>query len=265
MIKKALYTIINKWINVYNYIFIFDIQICLNVCVTALPVPLTLSAGTPYMSVCIRCCECRNVYKFVTAQQSWGFNPDHSDGRIQQCWNSARTVFSTLPFWRNKPKTYIDVFGLLYVCEGLYLLPFQEYTMLCMLCGKAEDSISVMPDDPRQSAPLFWRGKTQDRASGAYTQFRPCWAPEAVLNRWPILIPLCVCVFGNLPKMDPALTGTIRSMNGGCFLAFSLRRTRRMLWSMVLIQSDQNESCKLNILYVFRTKPPAHPRFQHSC
>ncbi|KAI4880537.1 protein Churchill [Hoplias malabaricus] len=32
---------------------------------------------------------------------------------------------------------------------------YQEYTMLCMLCGKAEDSISVMPDDPRQSAPLF--------------------------------------------------------------------------------------------------------------
>uniref|UniRef100_A0A3B4HAE0 Protein Churchill n=2 Tax=Haplochromini TaxID=319058 RepID=A0A3B4HAE0_9CICH len=31
----------------------------------------------------------------------------------------------------------------------------QEYTMLCMLCGKAEDSISVLPDDPRQSAPLF--------------------------------------------------------------------------------------------------------------
>uniref|UniRef100_A0A8C3G386 Protein Churchill n=1 Tax=Cyclopterus lumpus TaxID=8103 RepID=A0A8C3G386_CYCLU len=32
---------------------------------------------------------------------------------------------------------------------------YQEYTMLCMLCGKAEDSISVLPDDPRQSAPLF--------------------------------------------------------------------------------------------------------------
>ncbi|TRY57075.1 hypothetical protein DNTS_023965, partial [Danionella cerebrum] len=30
-----------------------------------------------------------------------------------------------------------------------------EYTMLCMLCGKAEDSISVLPDDPRQTAPLF--------------------------------------------------------------------------------------------------------------
>lgn len=36
---------------------------------------------------------------------------------------------------------------------GLY--PLQEYTMLCMLCGKAEDSISVLPDDPRQTAPLF--------------------------------------------------------------------------------------------------------------
>ncbi|XP_072896307.1 protein Churchill [Hemitrygon akajei] len=32
---------------------------------------------------------------------------------------------------------------------------YQEYTMLCMLCGKAEDSISVLPDDPRQMAPLF--------------------------------------------------------------------------------------------------------------
>ncbi|XP_077442750.1 protein Churchill [Stigmatopora argus] len=32
---------------------------------------------------------------------------------------------------------------------------YQEYTMLCMLCGKAEDSISVLPDDPRQSASLF--------------------------------------------------------------------------------------------------------------
>ncbi|KAM8847542.1 protein Churchill [Synchiropus splendidus] len=29
---------------------------------------------------------------------------------------------------------------------------YQEYTMLCMLCGKAEDSISVLPDDPRQSS-----------------------------------------------------------------------------------------------------------------
>lgn len=35
------------------------------------------------------------------------------------------------------------------------LFNVQEYTMLCMLCGKAEDSISVLPDDPRQSAPLF--------------------------------------------------------------------------------------------------------------
>ncbi|XP_078007658.1 protein Churchill isoform X1 [Phascolarctos cinereus] len=32
---------------------------------------------------------------------------------------------------------------------------YQEYTMLCLLCGKAEDSISVLPDDPRQMAPLF--------------------------------------------------------------------------------------------------------------
>ncbi|XP_048456400.1 protein Churchill [Rhincodon typus] len=32
---------------------------------------------------------------------------------------------------------------------------YQEYTMLCMLCGKAEDSISILPDDPRQMAPLF--------------------------------------------------------------------------------------------------------------
>ncbi|KAM5129828.1 protein Churchill [Mantella aurantiaca] len=32
---------------------------------------------------------------------------------------------------------------------------YQEYTMLCMLCGRAEDSVSVLPDDPRQMAPLF--------------------------------------------------------------------------------------------------------------
>lgn len=37
----------------------------------------------------------------------------------------------------------------------LFISCYQEYTMLCMLCGKAEDSISVLPDDPRQSAPLF--------------------------------------------------------------------------------------------------------------
>ncbi|XP_033892734.2 protein Churchill [Acipenser ruthenus] len=32
---------------------------------------------------------------------------------------------------------------------------YQEYTMLCMLCGKAEDTISILPDDPRRMAPLF--------------------------------------------------------------------------------------------------------------
>ncbi|XP_025047795.1 protein Churchill [Alligator sinensis] len=32
---------------------------------------------------------------------------------------------------------------------------YQEYTMLCLLCGRAEDSISILPDDPRQMAPLF--------------------------------------------------------------------------------------------------------------
>ncbi|XP_053922665.1 protein Churchill isoform X1 [Cuculus canorus] len=32
---------------------------------------------------------------------------------------------------------------------------YQEYTMLCLLCGRAEDSISVLPDDPRQMTPLF--------------------------------------------------------------------------------------------------------------
>lgn len=31
----------------------------------------------------------------------------------------------------------------------------QEYTMLCLLCGRAEDSISILPDDPRQMTPLF--------------------------------------------------------------------------------------------------------------
>ncbi|KFW07540.1 Protein Churchill, partial [Eurypyga helias] len=35
------------------------------------------------------------------------------------------------------------------------LSPLQEYTMLCLLCGRAEDSISVLPDDPRQMTPLF--------------------------------------------------------------------------------------------------------------
>uniref|UniRef100_A0A8C4WHR4 Protein Churchill n=1 Tax=Gopherus evgoodei TaxID=1825980 RepID=A0A8C4WHR4_9SAUR len=32
---------------------------------------------------------------------------------------------------------------------------YQEYTMLCLLCGRAEDSVSILPDDPRQTAPLF--------------------------------------------------------------------------------------------------------------
>ncbi|XP_042302765.1 protein Churchill [Sceloporus undulatus] len=32
---------------------------------------------------------------------------------------------------------------------------YQEYTMLCMLCGRAEDSISVLPDDPHLMTPLF--------------------------------------------------------------------------------------------------------------
>ncbi|XP_062488568.1 protein Churchill, partial [Pezoporus occidentalis] len=32
---------------------------------------------------------------------------------------------------------------------------YQEYTMLCLLCGRAEDSISILPDDPRQMTPLF--------------------------------------------------------------------------------------------------------------
>lgn len=35
-------------------------------------------------------------------------------------------------------------------------LSFQEYTMLCMLCGRAEDSISILPDDPHLMTPLFW-------------------------------------------------------------------------------------------------------------
>ncbi|XP_010562677.1 PREDICTED: protein farnesyltransferase subunit beta-like [Haliaeetus leucocephalus] len=34
---------------------------------------------------------------------------------------------------------------------------YQEYTMLCLLCGRAEDSISILPDDPRQMTPLFSR------------------------------------------------------------------------------------------------------------
>ncbi|NXA40625.1 CHUR protein, partial [Eudromia elegans] len=31
---------------------------------------------------------------------------------------------------------------------------YQEYTMLCLLCGRAEDSVSVLPDDPRHGTPL---------------------------------------------------------------------------------------------------------------
>ncbi|NXV23651.1 CHUR protein, partial [Cepphus grylle] len=34
-------------------------------------------------------------------------------------------------------------------------VPPQEYTMLCLLCGRAEDSVSILPDDPRQMTPLF--------------------------------------------------------------------------------------------------------------
>ena len=32
---------------------------------------------------------------------------------------------------------------------------YQEYTMECMLCGVAEDSISIMPDDPRKLSGLL--------------------------------------------------------------------------------------------------------------
>ncbi|KAJ7305087.1 hypothetical protein JRQ81_010913 [Phrynocephalus forsythii] len=33
---------------------------------------------------------------------------------------------------------------------------YQEYTMLCMLRGRAEDSIRVLPDDPHLMTRLFW-------------------------------------------------------------------------------------------------------------
>ncbi|XP_033612935.1 protein Churchill-like [Fukomys damarensis] len=32
---------------------------------------------------------------------------------------------------------------------------FQEYTMLCLLCGIAEDTVSILPDDPQQMTLLF--------------------------------------------------------------------------------------------------------------
>uniref|UniRef100_UPI00358E1CD4 protein Churchill n=1 Tax=Myxine glutinosa TaxID=7769 RepID=UPI00358E1CD4 len=32
---------------------------------------------------------------------------------------------------------------------------YQEYTMLCLLCGRGEDLISVSPEDPRKMASLF--------------------------------------------------------------------------------------------------------------
>ncbi|XP_010845066.1 PREDICTED: protein Churchill isoform X1 [Bison bison bison] len=45
---------------------------------------------------------------------------------------------------------------LLISCE-LHVIGYkcQEYTMLCLLCGKAEDTISILPDDPRQMTLLF--------------------------------------------------------------------------------------------------------------
>ncbi|XP_032919556.1 protein Churchill isoform X2 [Catharus ustulatus] len=42
------------------------------------------------------------------------------------------------------------------LCPGLCgVPPALEYTMLCLLCGRAEDSVSILPDDPRQMTPLF--------------------------------------------------------------------------------------------------------------
>eukprot|EP00038_Savillea_parva_P010268 m.189094 g.189094 ORF g.189094 m.189094 type:complete len:113 (-) comp17634_c0_seq1:80-418(-) len=32
---------------------------------------------------------------------------------------------------------------------------FQEYSMVCKLCGRGSDTISVLPNDPRRGAPLF--------------------------------------------------------------------------------------------------------------
>ncbi|XP_019642696.1 PREDICTED: protein Churchill-like [Branchiostoma belcheri] len=32
---------------------------------------------------------------------------------------------------------------------------YQEYQMTCLLCGSGEDSISVLPDDPRKEMDLF--------------------------------------------------------------------------------------------------------------
>mmetsp|Transcript_16585 Transcript_16585/g.43045 ORF Transcript_16585/g.43045 Transcript_16585/m.43045 type:complete len:114 (-) Transcript_16585:521-862(-) len=32
---------------------------------------------------------------------------------------------------------------------------YQEYTMVCRLCGRGADSASVLPDDPRKAPPLF--------------------------------------------------------------------------------------------------------------
>ncbi|XP_017589235.1 PREDICTED: protein farnesyltransferase subunit beta [Corvus brachyrhynchos] len=47
---------------------------------------------------------------------------------------------------------------------------YQEYTMLCLLCGRAEDSVSILPDDPRQMTPLF--SKVEDIVQEVYDAYR---------------------------------------------------------------------------------------------
>lgn len=51
---------------------------------------------------------------------------------------------------------------------------FQEYTMLCMLCGKAEDTISILPDDPRQMTLLFWGSCGSVAAAGGWLPVAQC-------------------------------------------------------------------------------------------
>lgn len=53
----------------------------------------------------------------------------------------------------------VSLWGSRAVAAPLFPAPpfsfLQEYTMLCLLCGRAEDSVSILPDDPRQMTPLF--------------------------------------------------------------------------------------------------------------
>lgn len=78
---------------------------------------------------------------------------------ILLCWNLRCIMLSSILLY-SYFLCYLLVSWLVFGRSNLYSLfcsycIIQEYTMLCMLCGKAEDSISVLPEDPRQTASLF--------------------------------------------------------------------------------------------------------------